>query len=619
MGKENTEEPPRIGAKPPTVLFYTAWGGSYGMGHLRRCLSVIGAGRGAFDAIVFRARGEGASDRAPDRLKRIEARVRFVDDLDEVSGANLVVADVRETSHGEMKRLWRIAPVISVDDMAAGSFFSHVSIRTPSGEGRSRSASLSETNFSGFPYVVLGEGAGCVVGRRRLSFKGKKGILVSFGGSDPGNLSVPVASLLISAGLEPTVVAGPFFTRDLSGLSCGVVEAPDDLPRLIDRAEVLITSYGIAVFEAFALGTPVVLINQSEYHSSLARALPLVNLGAWETRFRRADADGGRADKALGGTLLECLSDRKALESNARTAFRLVDGRGAERVSRVIEDAIARERRDCLFGHSDAEALLRSPERTIFRCKRCGDLFMFEARPRTAGYDSAEYFISEYRKVYGRTYLEDRESITRLGEGRIRRIERLLKTKGRLLDVGCAMGFSLDAARKRGWSVRGIEVSRFAGDWGRRNLSLDIQTASFLEAEVEPGSFDVVTFFYVAEHFAEIEKVAAKASGALRRGGMLVLALPNRSGVSFRKNRKAYLERRPVDHFFDTSPKNLSRFLKKFDIIRKRIVVTGVHPERVFARIGRLGRLGMLVGRVYALAAKILRLGDTFEYYGIKK
>jgi spore coat polysaccharide biosynthesis predicted glycosyltransferase SpsG/SAM-dependent methyltransferase len=608
--------PPRIDRKPPTVLFFTAWGGSYGMGHLRRCLSIIRAGRGVFEAIVFRARGEGAPDRLPEFPNHGFPGVRFVDDLGEVPGADLVVADVRETGRGEMKRLWKIAPVLSIDDRKTGSSFSHVSIRTPSGGGRPGSVEGTESNFCGFPYVVLGGGA---VGRRRLPFGRKKGILISFGGSDPGNLSVRVASLLLSAGLKPTVVRGPFFTRDLSGLSCEVVDAPADLPRLVDRFGVLITSYGITMFEAFALGTPVILINQSEYHSSLARSLPLINLGVWGSRPRGGRVRRGHARKPLGVSLLECLADREALENNARAAVGLVDGRGAERVARVIGDALGGARRDCLFGHGNARALARSPERTVLRCRRCGDLFMYETRPRTAGYDREEYFISEYRKLYGKTYVEDRENITRLGERRIRKIERLLGTKGKLLDVGCAMGFFLDAARKRGWIVRGIEVSRFAGEWGRRNLSLDIRTGSFLGTEVEPGSCDVVTFFYVAEHFAEIEKVVAKARGALRKGGMLVLALPNRSGASFRKNRRAYVDRRPADHFFDTSPKNLSRFMKKFDIIRKRIVVTGVHPERVFTRMERFGRFGRFVGRVYALAATIFRLGDTFEYYGIKK
>jgi 2-polyprenyl-3-methyl-5-hydroxy-6-metoxy-1,4-benzoquinol methylase/spore coat polysaccharide biosynthesis predicted glycosyltransferase SpsG len=630
---ENTGGPSRIETKPSTVLFYTAWGGPYGMGHLRRCLSIIRAGRGVFDAVVYRARGGGAPERAPDGRSRGVPGVRFVDDLGEVSGADLVVADVRETGREEMKRLWRIAPVLSIDDLKAGSSFSHVSIRTPSGEGHRgagaepRAESWAEpraepwANFGGFSYVVLGEGAS---GRRRTPFGRKEGILISFGGSDPGNLSYPVASLLLSAGLNPTVVRGPFFTRDPGGLPCEVVEAPADLPGLVDRSGVLITSYGITMFEAFALGTPVILVNRSKYHSSLARALPLINLGVWGSGSRGAPSrevlpHRAPSHRALGESLLGCLADRKTLENNARAARGLVDGRGAERVARVIEDALGGLRRDCLFGHGNAGALLRSRDRTVFRCRRCGDLFMYETRPRTPGYDSEEYFVSEYRKLYGKTYAEDRENITRLGETRIRRIERFLETKGKLLDVGCAMGFFLDAARKRGWSVRGVEVSRFACEWGRRNLSLDIRTGSFLEAELEPGAYDVVTFFYVAEHFAEIEKVVEKARGALKKGGMLVFALPNRTGVSFRKNRRAYLERRPVDHFFDTSPKNLSRFLRKFDIIRKRIVVTGIHPERLFSRIERFGRFGRLVCLIYAFAANILRLGDTFEYYGIKK
>jgi SAM-dependent methyltransferase len=594
------------------------------MGHLRRCLSIAAAGRGGFDSVVVKARGGGPAHPPWGGEAGGAAGVRFAGSLDEVRVADLVVSDVRETSRREMSRLWGIAPVLSIDDLGAGSRSAHVSIRTPScGVGG------GGANFEGYPYVVLGEDAG---GTKRPAPGRREGVLISFGGSDPGNLSALVASLLLSGGVEPKVVRGPFFDHDLGGLRCEVVDAPQGLPRLIRRAEALITSYGIAMFEAFALGTPVILVNQSGYHSALARGLPLFDLGAADRgglrrAVRRSAGTGApgafpRVSKRLARlekSLLERLSDRKGLSCNARAAAALVDGKGAERVARVVQGALGGGRRDCLLGHADATALIRSPERTVFRCRRCGDLFMFETRNREAPYDSEEYFTSEYRKRYGRTYLEDRDNIARLGEARIRRIERILGRRGELLDVGCAMGFFLDAARKRGWSARGVEVSRFAAEWGRRNLSLDIRTGSFEDFEVPPGSLDVVTFFYVAEHFSRIETVVSKAARALRSGGMLVLALPNRSGAGFRLDRGGYLARRPVDHFFDTCPKNLSRFLRKFDIIKKCVVVTGIHPERVFPRIGEFGFLGRLGGGVYARAAEILRLGDTFELYGVKK
>ena len=60
------------------------------------------------------------------------------------------------------------------------------------------------------------------------------------------------------------------------------------------------------------------------------------------------------------------------------------------------------------------------------------------------------------------------------------------------------------------------------------------------------------------------------------------------------------------------------RYLKSKGFQKWRIRVTGVHPER-FYRILGLERDLPLLRSLYAVCARLMRLGDTFEYYGIKK
>jgi hypothetical protein len=45
--------------------------------------------------------------------------------------------------------------------------------------------------------------------------------------------------------------------------------------------------------------------------------------------------------------------------------------------------------------------------------------------------------------------------------------------------------------------------------------------------------------------------------------------------------------------------------------------VTGIHPERFFSKLG-VRRNIPLLNMLYTGIAPVLRLGDTFEYYGIK-
>ena len=629
--------------KRPKVLFCAAAGGSYGMGHLSRCLSIMDAGRGTFDAALAVVKGDGGAPGSPAQTYFQRARLEggggrlpaFLDRPGRSERFDLVVVDMRDSSKREMRALARAGPVLSIDDLGEGTRYAAFTLHSLTA-GAPRQPAPDDANFRGPPYIVLGRDA---AGKRPKGWGEKRGVLVTFGGSDPHDLTGLVAPLLEgifrtgragpgAAGLpgvrsEPsspsgplTVVKGPLFTHGIGIFRGNIVDSPPDLAELINASRAVITSFGLTMYEAFALGTPVVLFNHTAYHSSLARELPVVNIG-----YR-----GSVSAEGLRGALRSALGDEQTLRKNAEAARRLVDGRGAQRVAGIIGRMLMGARKDCLFGHGVNDALVRDGERTVLRCRKCGDLFLYESGGRKPLYDSEEYFNGEYKRAYGKTYIEDRDAIDRLGARRIGMIERLLGMKGRppergearLLDVGCALGFFLDSARRRGWEAQGVEVSRYASEWGRKNLSLDIATGSFLDAHIAPGSFDAVTLFFVAEHFADIEEVASKASRALKKGGVLALALPNRAGISFRLDRNGYLARRPVDHFFDASPKTVTRFLKNFHIIKKKIVATGIHPERFFERAGVKSPPPFLEG-LYGFFAKTLRLGDTFEFYGIKE
>jgi hypothetical protein len=126
-----------------------------------------------------------------------------------------------------------------------------------------------------------------------------------------------------------------------------------------------------------------------------------------------------------------------------------------------------------------------------------------------------------------------------------------------------------------------------------------------------------MTFFFVAEHFKDVEKVIERAHTVLIRGGVIAFALPNGRGISCRVDRKQYVQGHPRDHYFDTCPRNLRRFLRTYGFRTCRVRVTGIHPERFFSKLG-VRRNIPLLNMLYTGIAPVLRLGDTFEYYGIK-
>jgi len=578
-----------------TVLFCTAAGESYGFGHLKRCFSLIDEAGSDFDCYIHIRRGN------PDAVLQrqdFSKKYRFVSSIDDAGEVDLIVSDMRETRRREMLRLVQRAPVISIDDMAASRELSHLLVYSLPTEEK------VVGNLNGYQYIVLDSRIRNIT---PLPFSQKKGVLVSFGGSDPYDITGAIVPVLNSVGIAPKIIRGPLFSHHTHELEGEVIENPDDIYDLINSARVLITSFGITMYEAFFFGTPVILFGHSAYHYRLARRVSGMNLG-----YR-----GSLPEELLKQRLLSFLKDEGRLKESAEKNRALVDGEGAKRIVSLFNKMKHALRRDCFFGHKRHRVLKRSDEYTLFQCTKCKDLFLQEIKSLPSIYNDEKYFLSEYKRQYGCTYIEDRENIEQLGNRRIQIIERIAKGRGKILDVGCALGFFLHLSAIRGWETRGIEVSHFASQWGRRELTVDITEGSFLDMDFPPEFFDVVTFFFVVEHFKAVERVFEKAQRILKPHGIIAIALPNRSGITFRLNRTKYIQDHPRDHYFDTNPRNLTRLLKKYGFKRKRIYITGVHPERFFKAVGCNVRWKFLE-RVYCVGARIFRLGDTFEYYGIK-
>ena len=157
----------------------------------------------------------------------------------------------------------------------------------------------------------------------------------------------------------------------------------------------------------------------------------------------------------------------------------------------------------------------------IVRCKRCGLAYVnprFRSDVITDAYAEAEdeVYISQ---------AENRMATFRKGMGLIE--QRTGLKKGRILDVGCAAGFFLKAAKERGWQADGVEPNKWLVQYGNEEFGLRMKATTLKGAKFPSNSFDVVTMWDVLEHTTDPMGELKEARRVLKKGGYLLVNIPD--------------------------------------------------------------------------------------------
>jgi 2-polyprenyl-3-methyl-5-hydroxy-6-metoxy-1,4-benzoquinol methylase len=177
--------------------------------------------------------------------------------------------------------------------------------------------------------------------------------------------------------------------------------------------------------------------------------------------------------------------------------------------------------------------------------------------------------LPELRDYYGFCFDDKPQNpLVQTYEAWLDEVERHHPT-GRLLDVGCGTGLFLAVARRRGWSVLGLDESEEATRHARSEFDLDVREGDFTELHRAGDRFDVVTGWDIIEHTREPIKVLEEIRACLAPGGIVALSTPNQrsmldliAGAIYRLSRgrivapleKFYIEQ----HFLYFTPSTLT-------------------------------------------------------------
>ncbi|MBL8859891.1 MAG: class I SAM-dependent methyltransferase [Planctomycetes bacterium] len=168
----------------------------------------------------------------------------------------------------------------------------------------------------------------------------------------------------------------------------------------------------------------------------------------------------------------------------------------------------------------------------LVRCKRCGLVYV-NPRPTSAVlealYDDPEYYTHGYNLgVETENYFARKHELIAQYEDTLAEYERETETRaGDLLELGSAGGFLLEAGRRRGWRVKGVEISPPAAEYSAREFGLEIHRGLLETAPYAEQSFDLAVADNVLEHTLRPDEVLARLHDLLRPGGHLIVIVPS--------------------------------------------------------------------------------------------
>lgn len=213
-----------------------------------------------------------------------------------------------------------------------------------------------------------------------------------------------------------------------------------------------------------------------------------------------------------------------------------------------------------LCGATDERLLFLKDGFRIVRCNSCGLIFV---NPRPGQEYLQEIYSGDYYRMSSggsegyRDYEADRQSYI-ANFGKLLRIIENYKDKGKLLDVGCALGFLLEEARARGWDAYGTELSPHAAGIAREK-GFEVLSGDIMDAGFKRESFDVIVCLGTIEHFANPLLSIRHIRQLLKADGLLVISTPDAGGLLGGRR----FQYKPREHLYYFTRKTIMALLQK--------------------------------------------------------
>ena len=199
---------------------------------------------------------------------------------------------------------------------------------------------------------------------------------------------------------------------------------------------------------------------------------------------------------------------------------------------------------------------------SVVSCKVCG-LVCVNPKPN---YEEMKKFYPPifFNRPFGSQELnvEYQKQLNFVFQKRYDPISRL-KTKGRVLEVGCGDGYFLKYLKRKGWQEQGVEPSSYAAEYAQGTLGLNVFVGTLDQFDAQGQLFDMICLFEVFEHLHAPITFLNRAKNLLDKNGILVMTVPNYASFQRVLFGKSWHILDIPRHLFHYTPATLKGILKK--------------------------------------------------------
>ena len=560
------------------IMFMPSLQKGHGTGHLHRCLSLALKTK-SFIYIPQDASLEQTSQIVLEYKEKGLQDYQIISKIEDEMYAKIIVTDCFKITEKENKIIKKFNSVIAIDESSSYcDDFDYILDIIPSIDTN------KQTNLTDASYITKPKNK-----KTQISEK-IENILICIGGEDPSNLTKSVLDITKSV----------FPGANIKAIGKNYDKPVSNLKETLYKYDLVITHYGLTAFEACSANCRVIMLSTTKLHQSLAQKYNYAYIP-----FNEITKENFQ--KALSSTYL-FVKDRFSEQKDLST---------------LINNLAAGNRYCCPVcqkQNAKDKIISRNESRTYRRCKSCSLIYISWSCDKEKSYEK-QYFFEDYKKQYGKTYKEDFASIKQSCDKRVNVIQKVgLKTKNKaLLDIGCAYGPFLQASYEKGFCPFGTDICDDAIDYVKKQLNFPAVTSCFPNIntlqEFGHEKFDVVTMWYVIEHFKNLDEVLIKVNQILKKGGIFAFSTPSAQGISALSDKNHFFNISPTDHYSVWERTKANNILKKYGFVVEKTVSTGHHPER-FPVIKKSGaKKGSFQWKLIEKISRAKKLGDTVEIY----